>query len=233
MFPRTTLEDALKRACDVALSAAALSALGIPLMAIGVAIKLDSPGPAIYRGQRVGLRGRLFKLLKFRSMVVNADKGASTTSGDDPRVTRVGRFLRTYKLDELPQLINVLLGDMSIVGPRPQVKWVVDGFSQEELHVLEVRPGITDWASIEFHNEGEIVSKSGIADPDEAYFKLIHPEKMRLQLEYVRRRSFVTDVRIIFETIATLVRTRTGTGEEQSEPASRESRTSRQQEARP
>jgi lipopolysaccharide/colanic/teichoic acid biosynthesis glycosyltransferase len=141
-------------------------------------------------------------------MVVGDGKGPSTTTENDPRITRVGRFVRRYKLDELPQLLNVLVGDMSLVGPRPQVQWAVERFSEEERQVLNVRPGITDWASIRFHNEGEIIAASGEPDPDEAYLRLIHPEKTRLQLEYVRRRSLLVDLRILAQTLATLVRTR-------------------------
>jgi len=211
-FARSILDGALKRALDVAASATALAVLSAPMAAIGLAIRVDSPGPALYRGHRIGRNGRPFRLLKFRTMFVNDGRGPSTTSQDDPRITRVGRLLRDYKLDELPQLVNVLLGDMSLVGPRPQVAWAVDRLSSEERAVLSVRPGITDWASIKFHNEGEIIASSGIADPDEAYLKLIHPEKTRLQLQYVKERSTRVDVRILFETVATLWRTRAGEG---------------------
>jgi lipopolysaccharide/colanic/teichoic acid biosynthesis glycosyltransferase len=210
---RNNLDGVLKRTFDVAVSSAVLSVLAVPLVALAAAIKVDSRGPVFYRGVRVGRGGKPFRLFKFRSMVPDGGKGPSTTTENDPRITRVGHVLRRYKLDELPQFINVLVGDMSIVGPRPQVQWVVDGFSTEERGVLEVRPGITDWASIRFHNEGEIVAASGIADPDEAYFKLIHPEKMRLQLEYVHKRSLFVDLKIILQTAMTLVRTRTSAPE--------------------
>jgi lipopolysaccharide/colanic/teichoic acid biosynthesis glycosyltransferase len=199
---------ALKRGLDVVMSAASLSLLAPPFAAIGIAIKVDSRGPVFYRGVRVGRHGRSFRLFKFRSMIVDPGIGATTTSENDPRITRVGRLLRTYKLDELPQLINVLLGDMSLVGPRPEVQRYVDLYTDEEKAILSVRPGITDWSSIKFHNEGEIVAASGIADPDEAYSKLIRPEKLRLQLKYVRERNLVVDLHILFETLATLVRTR-------------------------
>jgi lipopolysaccharide/colanic/teichoic acid biosynthesis glycosyltransferase len=202
------LDDALKRGLDFLVSSVALAALAAPLGLIGVAIKLDSPGPVFYRGERVGRHGRSFRLFKFRSMVVGDGTGPSTTTDQDPRITRVGRVLRQYKLDELPQLLNVLSGDMSLVGPRPQVGWAVDRFTTEERAILNVRPGITDWASIRFHNEGEIIAASGDPDPDRAYLRLIHPEKTRLQLEYVRRRGFLVDLRIIADTLATLVQTR-------------------------
>lgn len=203
------LHGAFSRALDLAVSGAALVALSGPFLAIGAAIKLDSPGPVFYRGVRVGRFGVPFRLFKFRSMAVNAT-GPTTTNEADPRITRVGRILRRYKLDELPQFINVFLGDMSLVGPRPQVQWCVDTFTEEERQILSVRPGITDWASIRFHNEGEIIAASGIADADAAYLELIHPEKTRLQLRYVRERGLGVDLRILAETLSTLVRTRVG-----------------------
>jgi len=201
-------EGGLKRGFDLLASGAALAVLAAPLVVLGLAIKLETPGPAFYRGERVGVRGRPFRLFKFRSMVVNDGRGPSTTTENDPRITRMGHFLRRYKLDELPQIINVFIGDMSLVGPRPQVRWAIDQLAGEERRILNVRPGITDWASIRFHNEGEIIAASGLADPDEAYMRLIHPEKTRLQLRYVDERSFLVDVGILVETLSTLVRTR-------------------------
>jgi lipopolysaccharide/colanic/teichoic acid biosynthesis glycosyltransferase len=138
-------------------------------------------------------------MYKFRTMVTNADKiGGPSTADTDPRLTKTGRFLRRYKLDELPQLVNVLKGDMSFVGPRPQVTDEVAGYTPEEREILSVRPGITDWASLRFHNEGEILA--GHADPDAAYAELIRPEKMRLGLEYVRRGTFRDDLNILVKT---------------------------------
>jgi lipopolysaccharide/colanic/teichoic acid biosynthesis glycosyltransferase len=138
-------------------------------------------------------------MYKFRTMVTNADKiGGPSTADTDPRLTKTGRFLRRYKLDELPQLVNVLKGDMSFVGPRPQVTDEVAGYTPEEREILSVRPGITDWASLRFHNEGEILA--GHADPDAAYAELIRPEKMRLGLEYVRRGTFRDDLDILVKT---------------------------------
>src|SRR5262249_44772206 len=157
--------DVLKRALDITASAIALAALAAPLLAIGIAIKLESPGPMLYRGVRIGKGGKPFRLNKFRTMVVGDGKGPTTTSENDPRITRVGRLLRRLKLDELPQLANVLVGEMSLVGPRPEVPRYVEMFTEEERQILTVRPGITDFASIRFHNEGEIVAASGIADP--------------------------------------------------------------------
>lgn len=196
----------MKRAFDLAVSLAGLLALSPVFCALAVAIKLESRGPVFYRGERVGRKGRTFRIFKFRSMVTGADKlGSSTTSGSDSRVTRVGRIIRKYKLDEFSQLINVLKGDMSLVGPRPQVRWAVDLFSEEEKKVLTLRPGITDWASVRFRYEDGIIERSGIADPDEAYLKLIHPEKMRLQLKYLKERSFMTDLDIIIRTLGSIV----------------------------
>ena len=169
------------------------------ILAIWTRIKLDGDGPAIYAGRRVGLGGRDFRMYKFRTMVTNADRvGGPSTPDDDPRLTRTGRFLRRYKLDELPQLVNVLKGDMSFVGPRPQVAEEVAGYTAEERELLSVRPGITDWASLRFHNEGEILA--GHSDPDRAYAELIRPEKMRLGLEYVRRGTFRDDMGILVKT---------------------------------
>jgi lipopolysaccharide/colanic/teichoic acid biosynthesis glycosyltransferase len=162
-------------------------------------IKLDRNGPALYAGRRVGRGGREFRMYKFRTMVTNADAvGGPNTPNDDPRLTKTGRFLRRYKLDELPQLLNVLKGEMSFVGPRPQVPDEVAGYTAEEREILSVRPGITDWSSLRFHNEGEILA--GHDDPDRAYAELIRPEKMRLGLEYVRRGTFRDDLSILLKT---------------------------------
>lgn len=194
----------LKRLFDVVFSLIGLVLLSPVLLVIALAIRLGSPGPALYRGERVGQGGKLFKMLKFRTMVVNADKlGASSTPDDDPRITRVGRFLRAYKLDELPQLLNVLKGEMSFVGPRPQVCWAVDQYTPEERLVLSVPPGITDYASLHFPNEGELLK--GSRDPDKDYLEKIHPEKMRLSLEYVRTRSFWGDFAIILRTLRVIL----------------------------
>jgi lipopolysaccharide/colanic/teichoic acid biosynthesis glycosyltransferase len=200
-FPAMTM----KRAFDFTLASLALVVLSPLFAVVGLAIKLDSSGPVFYRGQRVGLNGTQFRMLKFRTMVMNAEAiGGSSTPEDDPRVTKLGRFLRGAKLDELPQLINVLRGDMSFVGPRPQVQWAVDRYTPEERLVLTVRPGITDYASLRFANEGEILK--GSIDPDRDYMEKIHPEKMRLSLEYVRSRSFATDLAIIGRTLGAVIK---------------------------
>jgi lipopolysaccharide/colanic/teichoic acid biosynthesis glycosyltransferase len=138
-------------------------------------------------------------------MVVNAENmGGTSTADDDPRITRVGRFLRRYKLDELPQLINVLKGEMSVVGPRPEVPFYVNMFTEEEKAILNVRPGITDWASIWNPDEGAILA--GSPDPEKAYMEKIRPEKIRLQLKYIRERSFWVDLKIIFQTLVTILK---------------------------
>ena len=194
-----TLTRVLKRLFDVIVAAIGLVLLGPLFLFVGAAIRLNDGGPVLYRAPRVGRGGVEFTMLKFRSMVPNADKvGSSSTPDDDQRMTRIGSWMRRYKLDELPQLWNVLVGDMSLVGPRPQVAWAVQNYSPEERLVLSVRPGITDPASLRFANEGEILR--GHADPDRAYFELIHPEKMRLSIDYVRNRTFLGDLRIILAT---------------------------------
>jgi lipopolysaccharide/colanic/teichoic acid biosynthesis glycosyltransferase len=193
-----------KRVFDVTLSAVALLLLSPLLLIVTILIKRDG-GPALYKGTRVGKDGNRFKMNKFRTMVMNADKiGGSSTPDDDPRITPIGKFLRKYKLDELPQLLNVLFGEMSLVGPRPQVEWAVDLYTLEQRKVLTVLPGITDYASVRFPNEGEILK--GSTDPDKDYMEKIHPEKMRLSLEYVRHRSMLTDLRVIISTLSAIVR---------------------------
>lgn len=155
------------------------------------------------RGVRVGRFNRPFKIYKFRTMVVDAESiGGSSTSEDDPRITKIGNFLRRYKLDELPQLINVLKGEMSIVGPRPQVPWAVELYNDDEKLLFSVRPGITDYASIRFKNEGDILM--GSSDPDKDYLEKIAPEKLKLGLEYVNNRTLWIDIKIIFSTIKAL-----------------------------
>lgn len=190
----------VKRIFDLTSSLLGLILLGPGLLLIAALIKIGSPGPVFYRGERAGIGGKPFKIFKFRTMVVDADKiGGSTTPDDDPRITPIGHFLRKHKLDELPQLINVLLGKMSFVGPRPQALWAVDLYSVEERELLRVRPGITDCASLRFANEGELLR--GSSDPDRDYMEKIHPEKMRLGIEYARRHSLWIDCKIIGQTI--------------------------------
>jgi len=189
----------LKRLFDIVLSAIGILAVSPLLAVLAVLIKLDSQGPLFYRGLRSGRWGRPFLILKVRTMVENADRlGGAETSADDPRITRLGKFLRQYKLDELPQLINVVKGEMSIVGPRPEVIEEVACYTEQEQEVLRVRPGITDWASLKFHHEGEILR--GSSDPHYAYHQKIRPEKLRLQVQYVRSHSLLSDMWIICRT---------------------------------
>lgn len=200
-----------KRFFDVVLSAIALILLSPAFLVLALVIKLDSHGPVFYRGVRVGRNGRPFNIYKFRSMVADAERrGAASTSTADLRVTRSGHFIRKFKFDEFSQLFNVLLGDMSIVGPRPEVRKFVDKYSEEEKMILSVRPGITDWSSIKFHNEGEIIEASGIPDADEAYEKLIRPEKLRLQMKYIKERNLWVDIKIVVSTALKLFSTRVG-----------------------
>ena len=195
----------LKRLFDLSAALVALVLLS-PLMALlAMFIKLHDGGPVLYAGRRVGKDGKPFGMYKFRSMVLDADKiGGSSTPDDDPRITPIGKFLRRSKLDELPQLFNVARGEMSVVGPRPQVQWAVDLYTPEQRRVLTVPPGITDYASVRFPNEGEILK--GSTDPDRDYMEKIHPEKMRLSLEYVRHRSLLTDLKVIVQTFLAILR---------------------------
>jgi lipopolysaccharide/colanic/teichoic acid biosynthesis glycosyltransferase len=194
----------IKRALDILFSFIGLLLLAPLFLTIAAALRLTSPGPVYYRGRRVGQGGRSFEMLKFRTMRVDADRiGGTSTAADDPRITSIGKWLRRYKLDELPQLINVIKGDMSLVGPRPQVQWDVDNYTEQERALLSVRPGITDYASLRFRNESEILR--GHEDADAAYVRLIRPEKVRLGLEYVRTRSFRVDLVILIRTLLALV----------------------------
>jgi lipopolysaccharide/colanic/teichoic acid biosynthesis glycosyltransferase len=198
-------EQMLKRFFDILFSAIGIILLGPLLAILALAIKRSSSGPVLYRGIRVGRGGKLFRMLKFRTMVVNAEAlGGSCTSDDDPRITAIGRRLRKYKLDELPQLFNVLKGEMSFVGPRPEVKQYVAMFSEEEKQILSVRPGVTDWATLWDSDEGALLA--GSSDPARIYLETIRPEKIRLQLEYVRKRTLLLDFRIVCSTVALVLR---------------------------
>ena len=194
----------IKRLFDIILASMALLVASPLLIAISAAIKLCSSGPVFYRGIRVGKNGNTFRMFKFRTMVTNADRiGGPSTADDDSRITNVGKFLRKHKLDEIPQFINVLLGDMSIVGPRPEVPAYVGLFTDEEKKILTVRPGISDFASIWNCDEGSVLK--GSLDPEKTYLEQIRPEKIRLQLKYVKEQSFLTDIRIIFLTLKAIV----------------------------
>ena len=189
-----------KRLFDITLSFIALVVLSPLLLAIGTLIKLDSKGPVFFRGERVGRYGKPFRIFKFRTMVAGADKlGGPSTAADDPRLTKIASFLKKYQLDELPQLINVLRGEMGLVGPRPEVQMYVNMFTEEEKAVLSVRPGMTDYASLWNFHEGELLR--GSADPEKTFLEEIRPEKIRLQLKYVREQSFWVDLKIILRTL--------------------------------
>jgi len=169
-------------------------------------IKIDSRGPIFFRQERVGFQGVPFRIHKFRTMILDAEKiGKQITVGADSRITAVGNFLRKYKLDELPQLIDVLVGDMSLVGPRPEVPKYIDCYSDDEKHdVLSIKPGITDNASIEFRDENELLASS--KDPEAAYISEVLPKKIALYRKYVKERSFFGDVAIIFKTIFLIIK---------------------------
>ena len=194
----------MKRLFDVVASGLGLIVLSPLFLILAIWIKLDSRGPVFYRQVRVGYKNKDFRIFKFRSMRVGADKGSLVTiGGHDPRVTRSGYFIRKFKFDELPQLINVFLGDMSLVGPRPEVRHYVDYWTPEQMHVLDVRPGITDPASIKFRNENELMEKA--EDPEKYYIEVIMQEKIKLYLEYVEKHSFFYDLGLIFKTFWVIV----------------------------
>jgi lipopolysaccharide/colanic/teichoic acid biosynthesis glycosyltransferase len=192
-----------KRMFDLGAALAGLILLA-PLFALAALwIKLDSPGPVFFRQQRVGRRGKLFSIYKFRTMTAQPGNPAQLTVGRDPRITGPGKFLRDHKFDELPQLINVLLGEMSLVGPRPEVPRYVACYPPEvRAIVLSVAPGITDWASILYREESAILGRA--ADPERAYLETILPTKLDYYVRYVRERSFRTDLQIIFTTLSAL-----------------------------
>ena len=195
---------AAKRAMDIVLSAAALCVLWPVLLLIALAIVVDDPGPVFYRQVRVGRGGKPFRIFKFRTMVVDADKkGLSITVGRDSRITRVGAFLRRTKLDELAQLLNVLCGQMSFVGPRPEVPRYVELYTPYQRQVLLVRPGITDYASIAYRNENDLLA--GADDPERMYIETIMPDKIELNMKYLREISPLTDVRLILRTVLAVI----------------------------
>jgi len=189
----------LKRCFDFSVAAAGLLILAPLLAAIALLVRLTSRGPVLFRQERIGRGFRPFCIYKFRSMVQDAPtKGSPVTFGADPRITRLGRFLRATKIDELPQLLNVLVGNMSLVGPRPEVRKYVEMFRTDYEEVLRVRPGISDPASIRFRHEAEILGRA--ADPEKEYVEQILPEKIRLAKDYVRRSSFWYDVTLLVKT---------------------------------
>ena len=194
----------LKRLFDSVLSAFGLVLLAPLFILISIFVGLTSKGGIFYLQERVGMYGKIFKLFKFRTMSSGSDKdGLLTVGGRDPRITKVGYFLRKYKLDELPQLLNVFFGTMSFVGPRPEVKKYVDLYTEEQKKVLNVKPGITDYASLEYFSENDLLAKS--SNPEETYIKEILPAKLALNKRYISEAGLRTDVKVIFKTLAKIV----------------------------
>lgn len=188
------------RLCDIIFSFLGLILLSPFLIIVAIWIKIDSRGPVLYRQFRVGLNGTDFKLLKFRSMRIHSDKaGLLTVGGRDSRITNAGYYLRKYKIDELPQLLNVFLGNMSLVGPRPEVRKYVDLYTELQKKVLQVKPGITDIASIAYKKENELLARS--PDPEKTYIEEIMPEKLRLNMIFIENPGLVSYFKIIFKTI--------------------------------
>lgn len=194
----------MKRLFDLTASFIGLLILFPFLFILALLVGFSSPGGVFYRQVRVGRNGIDFRLWKFRTMRPDSDKkGLLTVGGRDPRVTSIGYFLRKYKLDELPQLLNVLSGDMSLVGPRPEVRKYVDMYNAEQKRVLDVRPGITDYASIEYSNENELLAKS--ADPEKTYIEEVMPAKLKLNMKYIEEKGAFKDVKIILKTVGKIL----------------------------
>ena len=195
----------LKRIFDIISSLVVLT-MGLPFfILIAFLIGIDSKGGVFFIQQRVGKNNRNFGLFKFRTMRSNSEKaGQITVGGKDPRITKIGYFLRKFKLDEFPQLLNVIKGDMSIIGPRPEVRRYVDMYSKEQLKVLSVRPGLSDFASIEYINENELLGQSD--NPEKTYIEEIMPAKLQLNLKYIEQKSFGTDIKLIFKTIGKILK---------------------------
>jgi lipopolysaccharide/colanic/teichoic acid biosynthesis glycosyltransferase len=201
---RRTLDETCRRMLDVMASALGLLLISPLLATIALLIHLDSPGPVLHRGTRVGRGGRPFRVFKFRTMVAQADTiGPGITRGKDPRVTAAGHFLRRTKLDELPQLVNVLRGDMSLVGPRPEDPYYVGFYTREQRQVLSVRPGITSLASLRFRDEQSLLEQD---DWEHRYMEEIMPAKLEIELDYLKRRCVWSDLIVIAQTILSLAR---------------------------
>ncbi|MBD5401894.1 sugar transferase [bacterium] len=194
----------MKRLFDIVASGLGLVVLSPVFAVLAIWIKADSKGPVFYRQTRVGRDNKDFRLFKFRSMRPDSDKlGLITVGGHDPRVTRSGYYIRKYKLDEFPQLINVFKGDMSLVGPRPEVRKYVDMYTPEQMRVLSVRPGITSLASIRYRNENDILATA--EDPDRCYIEKVMPDKLNIDLEYVDRATLWNDIKLILSTFKEIV----------------------------
>ena len=194
----------LKRIFDTILSLFGLIILLPFMLIIAIFIKLDSKGPVFFKQVRVTKNGREFKIFKYRTMRVGSDKYSQITVGKDNRITKVGAFLRKYKLDEIPQLINVLIGDMSLVGPRPEVPKYVALYTDEQNEILKVRAGITDYASIEFSDENDLLASE--EDPEKAYIEKVMPKKIELNKKYISEISILTDIKIILLTIKKILK---------------------------
>lgn len=195
----------IKRIFDVIASGVGMIILSPLFIIISILIKLDSEGNVFFKQRRVGKNKKIFEIYKFRTMVTDAEKiGRQITIGNDSRITRVGAFIRKYKLDEFPQLINVLKGEMSLVGPRPEVPRYVELYDEEQEKILLVKPGITDYASIKFRNENDILGKS--IDPDREYIENVMPTKIDLNLKYISEISLLTDIKIIINTIIAIIK---------------------------
>lgn len=195
----------LKRFFDITFSLIGILLLLPLFILLSIWIVIDSRGGIFYRQVRVGKNGIDFYLFKFRSMAPGSDKkGLLTVGGNDSRITSAGAFLRKYKFDELPQLLNVLFGDMSLVGPRPEVRKYVQFYNAEQLKVLSVKPGITDYASIEYFSENDLLAKS--QNPEETYIKEIMPHKLSLNLKYIDEQNFIIDLKIILRTLSKIVK---------------------------
>ena len=195
----------LKRFFDIISSLVVLT-MGLPFfILIAFLIGIDSKGGVFFIQQRVGKNNRNFGLFKFRTMRSDSEKaGQITVGGKDPRITKIGYLLRKFKLDEFPQLLNVIKGDMSIIGPRPEVRRYVDMYSKEQLKVLSVRPGLSDFASIEYINENELLGKSD--NPEKTYIEEIMPAKLQLNRKYIEQKTFGTDIKLIFKTIRKILK---------------------------
>jgi len=194
----------IKRIFDIVFSISGLILLSPVLIVIAILIRFDSKGPVLYKQTRVGRNNKDFKLLKFRTMNPDSDsKGLLTVGGRDPRITKTGYYLRKFKLDEFPQLINVLYGEMSFVGPRPEVRKYVDLYTEDQKKVLDVSPGITDIASIKYKNENDLLEKA--EDPEKYYIEKIMPDKIKLNLEYINERSFFKDFKVILRTLSAVI----------------------------
>lgn len=205
MDTRALYKDYIKRVVDFTAATLGLTILSPLLIGIAFLIKREDGGRVFFKQERVGKNWSLFKIYKFRTMVEGADKlGPNITKGDDPRITKIGRLLRKYKLDELPQLINVVRGEMSLVGPRPELLKYAKAYEKDYNEILKVKPGITDYASIEYRDENEILR--GVENPEEVYLNEILPEKIKHYKRYIKEISFITDLKLILMTLYKLAR---------------------------